>query len=131
MKKTNALFTLGLLVLFVLFACAPPTTGTKDGITINVTKPASDKWKYAISTAGSSNITKVVFTLTVSGCEATSIPVGWKKGPVNGGIQVESAAGAGSLNVTITCDAKDGPNYVDVHDLGGVAITVGPISGPT
>ena len=131
MKKTNALFTLGLLVLFVLFACAPPTTGTKGVITINVTKPAPDEWKYAISTSGPSNITKVVFTLTVSACKVTSIPVGWKKGPVKGGIQVESAAGAISLNITITCDANDGPNYIDVHDLAGVAITVGPISGPT
>lgn len=131
MKKYNYLIVFGLLAVFALSGCAPPTTATKNKITINATQPAADEWRYSISTAGGSNITKVVFTLTVPGCTVKSMPVGWRSGNVAGGIQVESATGAINFIIVIQCDAVDGPIYIDAHILGGAANTLGPISGPT
>jgi hypothetical protein len=130
MKKIY-LFSLSLFVLLMIIGCAPPLSVTKGTITITTTQPTSTEWAYVISTAGGSNFTKVVFTLTVSGCSVKSMPVGWKSGAVNGGIQIESATGALTANITLECDAQDGPNYIDVHILGGAATTLGPVSGPT
>ena len=129
MKKLHNSILLSLIVLFSLFGCAPPTTGSKGNITINVTQPAAKSWAYAITTTGS-NITKIVFNLTVSGCKVVKMPQGWKSGAVNGGVQVEEATGALAVNVTLECDANDGPIYVYVYILDGLANFVGPISGP-
>lgn len=125
------LFTLSLLVLLTITGCAPPTSVTKNKIIITVSQPTITEWAYVISTIGGSNLTKVVFTLTVSGCNVKSMPIGWKSGAVNGGIQVESPTGAIKTNITLECDAQDGPNYIDVHILGGASTTLGPVSGPT
>jgi hypothetical protein len=122
---------LTLLLLLMITGCAPPTSVTKSKINITVVQPTNTEWAYVISTTGGSNFTKVVFTLTVSGCNVKSMPIGWKSGAVNGGIQVESATGAVTANITLECDAQDGPNYIDVHILGGAAATLGPVSGPT
>jgi len=120
-----------LTFVFMLTGCAPPTTGTKGNISITVNPVGPTDWGYKITTTGSANITKVVFTLTVSGCSVKSKPQGWRDGPVPGGIQVEEASGKTTVDITLECDANDGPIYVDAHVLGGAPVTVGPISGPT
>ena len=121
---------------FFLIACAPPgstpsTTATSGNITVTVNPVGPQEWGYAIATQGSANITKIVFTLSVSGCSVSSMPTGWRDGNVPGGIQIESATGAVSVNATLKCDATNGPMYVDAHVLGGAATTVGPVAGPT
>jgi hypothetical protein len=131
MKKIQYLTILGSTVLFIITGCAPPASATKNKITIKVSQPISTEWAYVISTAAASNISKVVFTLTVQGCSVESMPQGWKSGQVNGGLQLENAAGATTVPITLACDAMDGPNYIDVHSLGAAATTIGPISGPT